>query len=170
MDAKHIQSSVAGVVEYLKKNPTAALSTDSTAVAVLEKGLRCRVEGPGGAVVTTDMPTAIGGEGLAPGPGWLLRAALASCDATMIAMRAAVEGVTLTELEVKVDSDSDDRGLVGADDAVPAGPLRVRVRVRIVSTAPAERLKEIIDWAERHSPVGDAVRRAVPISMKVETN
>lgn len=170
MDAKHIQSSVAGVVEYLKKNPTAALSTDSTAVAVLAKGLRCRVEGPGGAFVTTDMPTAIGGEGLAPGPGWLLRAALASCDATMIAMRAAVEGVTLTELEVKVDSDSDDRGLVGADDAVPAGPLRVRVRVRIVSTAPAERLKEIIDWAERHSPVGDAVRRAVPISMKVETN
>lgn len=170
MDAKHIQSLVAGVVEYLKKNPAAALSADSTAVAVLENGLRCRVEGPGGAVVTTDMPTAIGGGGSAPGPGWLMRAALATCDATMIAMRAAVEGVTLTELEVKVDSDSDDRGLVGADDAVPAGPLRVRVHVRIVSAAPAEKLKKIIGWAEKHSPVGDAVRRAVSISMKIEAN
>jgi hypothetical protein len=113
MDAKHIQISVAGVVEHLNKNPAAALSVDSTAVAVLDNGLRCRVQGPGGVVVTTDMPKAIGGEGSAPGPGWLLRAALATCDATMIALRAAVEGVTLTELEVQVDSDSDDRDSLG---------------------------------------------------------
>jgi len=140
------------------------------AVAVLEEGLRCRVRGPAGALITTDMPTAIGGEGAAPGPGWLLRAALATCDATMIAMRAAVEGVPLTELEVKVDSDSDDRGLVGADDTVPAGPIKVRVHVRVISPAPAEKLKEIIEWAEKRSPVGDALHRAVPISLEIETS
>jgi uncharacterized OsmC-like protein len=168
MDAKHIRSSIAGVVDYLRKNPSAALSKDSTAVAVLEDGLRCRVTGPGGAVITTDMPPTIGGNGEAPGPGWLLRAALATCDATMIAMRAAVEDVPLTKLEVSVESDSDDRGLVGADDSVPAGPLRVRVHVRVVSPAPAERVKQIVEWAAKHSPVADAIHRAIPLSLEIE--
>jgi uncharacterized OsmC-like protein len=169
MDTKHIRSSIAAVVDYLNKNPSAAISKDSMAVAVLEQGLRCHITGPAGALITTDMPTVIGGNGSAPGPGWLLRAALAACDATMIAMRAAVEGVPLTELEVKVDSDSDDRGLVAADDSVPAGPLKVRVHVRVTSPAPAEKLKEIIKWAVEHSPVGDALHRAVPISLEIET-
>ena len=141
MDAKHIQSSIAAVVDYLNETPSAAISKDSMAVAVLEEGLRCRVRG-----------------------------ALATCDATMIAMRAAVEGVPLTELEVKVDSDSDDRGLVGADDTVPAGPIKMRVHVRVISPAPAEKLKEIIEWAEKRSPVGDALHRAVPISLEIETS
>jgi uncharacterized OsmC-like protein len=170
LDAKHIQTSIAGVVDHLNKNPEAALSVDSTAVALLDKGLRCRIKGPGGTVVSTDMPLAIGGEGSAPGPGWLLRAALAACDATAIAMRAAVVGVTLHELEVRVDSDSDDRGLMGMDDTVPPGLLRVRVHVRIVSDAPKEKLMEVIEWAERHSPVGDTVSRSVPISMDIETS
>jgi|SRR5688572_776480 uncharacterized OsmC-like protein len=169
MDPEHIRSSIAAVADYLNKNPSAAICKDSMAVAVLEEGLRCRVRGPGGALITTDMPTAIGGDGSAPGPGWLLRAALATCDATMIAMRAAVEGVPLTELEVKVDSDSDDRGLVGADDAIPAGPLKVRVHVRVTSPAPAEKLKEIIEWAEKRSPVGDALHRAIPISLEIQS-
>lgn len=168
MDVNHIKSSVVGVVEYLKQNPSAAESKDSAAVAVLEGGLRCRVQSPNGVVVTTDMPKALGGEGTAPGPGWLMRAALATCDASMIAIRAAVEGISLSNLEVTVDSDSDDRGLVGADDAVPAGPLRVRVRVRVVSDASAESLGKVIDWAEKHSPVGDAIRRSIPTNVTIE--
>lgn len=168
MDAEHIRSSVAAVVEHLKQNPSAAQSKDPTAVAVLEDGLRCRVQHPSGFSVSSDMPEAVGGEGAAPSPGWLLRAGLAACDATMIALRAAVEGISLSSLEVTVESDSDDRGLVGADEAAPAGPLRVRVHVRAVTNASAERLREVVDWAEKHSPVGDAVRRSVPMSMTIE--
>ena len=168
MDAHHIKSSVAGVVEYLKQNPSAAQSKDSAAVAVLEDGLRCRAHAPNGDVVRTDMPTAVGGEGTAPSPGWLLRAALANCDATMIAMRAAVEGISLTKLEVTVDSDSDDRGLVGVDDAAPAGPLRVRVRVRATSDASPDRFRKVVDWAAQHSPVGDAIRRSIPTALTIE--
>src|SRR5687767_6564726 len=168
MRAEQIRSSVAGVVDYLTKNPAAALSKDMPAVARLESGLRCRAEGPHGAVVVSDMPEAVGGEGSAPTPGWFLRAALATCDATMIAMRAAVEGVAITRLEVTVESDSDDRGLVGADDAAPAGPLQVRVHIRAQSDASAKRFHEIVDWAEQHSPVGDAIRRSVATSVSID--
>jgi uncharacterized OsmC-like protein len=97
-----------------------------------------------------------------------MRAALAMCDATVIAMRAAVKGITLTSLEVTVESESDDRGLIGTDDSAPAGPLHVHVHVRAVFDAPPELMREVIGWAERHSPVGDALRRSIPTTMTVE--
>jgi uncharacterized OsmC-like protein len=87
----------------------------------------------------------------------------------MIALRAAQEGVALTTLEVTVDSESDDRGLVGVDDTVPAGPLTSRTRVRIAAPgALPERLQAIVRWGDAHSPVADAVGRAVPRTVEVE--
>lgn len=41
---------------------------------------------------------AVGGGATAPTPGWLLRAARASCGATLVAMEAARDGVELTDL------------------------------------------------------------------------
>jgi uncharacterized OsmC-like protein len=64
---------------------------------------------------------------------------------------------------------SDDRGLLGMDDSIPAGLLNARIRVRIGAEGMApERLREIVEWAEAHSPVGDTVRRAVPATMEIE--
>lgn len=169
MSARHVRQSIEGVITYLTEHPEECRYIDKAATAVVEEGLRCRAVGPNGAVLVSDMPGAIGGGGSAPSPGWILRAALANCDATMIAMRAAQLGVSLTALEVTVDSESDDRGLLGTDDAVPAGPLSVRVRVRIRGDeATPEQLGEIVDWAEAHSPVGDAIRRSVPSRTEVE--
>src|SRR6266852_1051736 len=169
MSVTHIQQSIENVTTYLAEHPEECRYTDSAATAVVEEGLRCRAEGPNGALLVSDMPKAIGGGGSAPSPGWLSRAALANCDATVIAMRAAQLGVTLTTLEVTVDSESDDRGLLGMDDAIPAGPFSVRTRIRIgADGVEPERLREIVQWAEAHSPVGDALRRAVPSKAEVE--
>jgi uncharacterized OsmC-like protein len=102
----------------------------------------------------------------------MLRAAHAACDATLVAMRAAQEGIDLTTLEVTVDSDSDDRGLLGvegSDGSVPAGPITTRVRYRLAADGvPAERLEALVEWAEAHSPVADALRREVPVAVEVE--
>ena len=169
MSVAHIQQSIEGVIKYLSEHPAECRYTDKAATAVVEEGLRCRAEGPNGATLVSDMPQAIGGGGSAPSPGWLLRAALANCDATVIALRAAQLGVTLAMLEVTVDSESDDRGLLGMDDAISAGPLSMRIHVRIgANGVTPERLRDIVEWAEAHSPVGDAVRRAVLSKKEIE--
>lgn len=169
MSVPHIQQSLEGAVKYLLEHPDECRYTDTAATAVVKEGLRCRAEGPNGATLTSDMPKAIGGGGSAPSPGWFLRAALANCDATVIAMRAAQLGVALTTLEVTVDSESDDRGLLGMDDTISAGALSMRTRVRIgAKSVTPERLREIVEWAEAHSPVGDVVRRAVLSTTEVE--
>ncbi|HET7684934.1 MAG TPA: OsmC family protein [Candidatus Limnocylindria bacterium] len=116
------------------------------------------------------MVRSVGGSASAPSPGWLLRAAESSCVATLVAMRAAMLGITLETVEVTVDSESDDRGLLGIDEEVPAGPLSGRVAVRV--TAPgvdAATLDEIARWAVKHCPVCDALERPVPITVEVAT-
>lgn len=169
MTQAHIRQSIEGVMQFYAEHPGKALSTDKAAVAVIQEGLRCKTEGPNGAVVVSDMPEGVGGGGAAPTPGWLLRAALASCDATVIAMRAAQLGIVLTSLEVSVDSVSDNRGLLGVGDGVPAGPLGMRVRVRLAADEVSpEQLRQLVQWAESHSPVGDALRRAIPCSTEIE--
>ncbi len=168
MPAGDIRSAIEGAVTYLTEHPEEARYTDSVARAVLEQGLRVRVEGPAGETVTSDMPESVGGTNSAPSPGWLFRAALASCEATLIAMRAAHQGVALTRLEVSVDSESDDRGILGIDSNVPPGPLAIAVRVMARAGDGADRLREVVEWGHAHCPVQDVLGRAVPVELVVE--
>ena len=171
MSGGTIQEAIKTASDYLARHPEQARSTDSAAVATLVDGLVVRVAGPAGASITTDMVRSVGGTATAPSPGWLLRAAEASCVVTLIAMRAAMLGITLDALDVTVDSESDDRGLLGIDDDVPAGPLRGRVSVRLASAGVDPRtLDDIARWGVRHCPVCDALERAVPVTTEVATS
>jgi uncharacterized OsmC-like protein len=171
MEAEQIRSAVEKAISYLTEHPDEARYIDSVAVATLQKGsLRCTVTGPNGESVATDMPASVGGGGSAPSPGWLFRAAAASCTATLIAMRAAQLGIELSDLQVAVDSQSDDRGLLGMAEDVPAGPLSLRVRVNLAaSMADPDQLRDLANWGETHCPVCDAAARSVPITLEVET-
>lgn len=159
-----VKSSIETAVAYLGEHPDEARYTDSSATAVLEEGLRVLVTDPDGHHVVTDMPASVGGGGQGPSPGWLLRAALASCGATLIAMRAAESGVDLDRLEVTVDSESDDRGILGMSPEIPAGPLSVRVRISI--QGPGDAMDDVVREAITRCPVHDAMARAVPVSVE----
>ena len=165
----HIRESLQGVIEYYTQNPDQALSQDKEAVAIIEKGLRARATGPDGQTLVCDMPKALGGEATAPGPGWMMRAALANCEAIMIALHAAQVGVELSTLVVRVDSISDDRGMFGMDDSKPAGPLNMKISIQIGAQGVSpEKLHEIVAWAEVHSPVGEPLTRVMPAEYVVD--
>jgi hypothetical protein len=79
-------------------------------------------------------------------------------------------GIALDTLEIVVDSESDDRGLLGIDDSVPAGPLSSRVAVRLVAEGVDEAtLQEIARWGISHRPVCNALERVVPLTIDVTT-
>ena len=171
MSGTDIAGAIDAASAYLREHPEEARSTDSAATARLVEGLVVRVTGPGDASITTDMVRSVGGTAAAASPGWLLRAAEASCVATLIAMRAAMLGITLDDVEVVVDSESDDRGLLGLDDSVPAGPLSGRVLVRLAAAGvDPGMLEEIARWSVKHCPVCDALERAVPVVTEVSSS
>ncbi|HET7010420.1 MAG TPA: OsmC family protein [Anaerolineales bacterium] len=168
MEPERIREAIASVAEHFTANPADARGEDKPARAILQSGLRIRVEGPGSWSVLTDMPPALGGEGSAPSPGWLRRAAQAACEATMIAIRAAQEGIALQSLEVTIQSVSDDRGMLGLADA-NAGPIESSALVVISAEGvSADKLRSIVEWGEAHSPVTDALCRAVPHKLQIQ--
>lgn len=173
MGLEQIAAAMDRVASVLRRKPQAGLSDDAAATARWDGGLRTRVHSDTGHAVATDMPVEIGGEGGAATPGWLLRAGLASCAVTRIAMAAAAEGITLQVLEARVTSRSDARGLfaiAGPDGRpVPAGPLAMALHVRIGAPGvPAERLRALVESSERCSPVTCALEQPLPVALHVD--
>lgn len=162
MSMQVIHDAMEKAAATIAADPQKARVKNAPATASYAGGLKFSVTGPNGETVDTDMPKTLGGDSSALAPGWLLRAALASCTGTVIAMRAAQLGIALTRLDVTVESQSDNRGMLGLDDAVSAGfsGLRMRVHIGAAEATPAE-LEAIVCWADAHSPVACTLRQAL---------
>lgn len=167
MTTTAIREAIEQLSTAVSADPAKARGKNAPATARLTEGLKCEVTGPHGQRLATDMARAIGGDASAPNPGWLLRSALASCTATVIAMQAAKLGITLELLEVTVESDSDLRGILGLDEKISAGHA-VRTTVKIRGDADAHTLREIVAWAEAHSPVGCTVRDGLACTLETQ--
>jgi len=165
---RQIRDAVATASAYLTEHPDESRYRDSHARARLSDGLRVEVDGPGGERLSTDMPRGIGGGASVPSPGWYFRAAAASCVASLIGIRAAMAGLDLPadSVSVTVDSESDDRGILGLDDAIPAGALSLKVVARVSGVDDPAR-RDLVDWAVAHCPVTDSIGRAVPIEIEL---
>jgi uncharacterized OsmC-like protein len=170
MPEQSIREAIDNISKAITANPDKARVKNATAIASLKGELAFAITGPNGETVVTGMPKAIGGSGEVPQPGWLLRAALASCTGTVIAMRAAKLGITLDKLEVKVDSQSDNRGLLGLDEKVSAALIGLRTVVSVhAANATHADLDALVQWADAHSPVACTLRSALAANVEVIT-
>lgn len=173
MTAATIANAVQRVRALFARRPEAALHADEPAIARWERGLRVVSRPANGAPIATDMPRELGGQGDELTPGWLLRAALASCLATRIAMEAVTREIVVTRLEVVAASDSDARGLLGMTDEagqqISPAPRAVQLQVRIVApNVAAEILRTMIEDSCRCSPVQSAVEKSVPVNVRID--
>lgn len=173
MTSQTISAAIERLTAILQRRPEYGQQPDETAIARWESGLRVVSSHENGTQLATDMPAGLGGSGNRVTPGWLMRAGLASCAATRIAMGAAAEGIALASLEVSVASRSDARGLFGMADAdgvpVDAGPRDMELIVRISAPGVApERLRTLVEESHGCSPVSNALRRAVPVSLRID--
>ena len=173
MSMQDLAAALQRVEKVLQRRPDLGLHDDAPAVAHWQSGTRVVSSHANGMQVTSDMPAEVGGSGDQVTPGWLLRAGLAACATTRIAMGAAAEGIELAALEVIASSRSDTRGLLGMADAdgepVCAAPSDVQLLVRI--SAPgvsSERLSAVVAEGCRCSPVPAAIQNAVPMTVRVE--
>lgn len=169
MSQAAIREAMEALGKKLMQQPEKARVKNVSATAIAEHGLRCRITGPNGEAAATDMPPAMGGAGSAPNPGWYMRAALAACCATAIAMRAAKSGIALKRLEVTVESESDSRGLLGCDESVSPALSGLVTRVKIAGeNATEHQLRELVRWGDDHSPVGCTVRQGPAMRLEID--
>ena len=174
MTMEHIAAALQRAETVLRRRPDMCVHQDAPATARWEgAGLEVVSTHDNGTAIATNVSREIGGSGERVSPGWLMRAGVASCAASSIVMRAAVAGIELTRLEVVARSRSDSRGLLGMCDeagtAIDPAPLAIELEVRISALdVPAERLQQLVEEAQRCSPIPAAVEHGVPTQVRVE--
>jgi uncharacterized OsmC-like protein len=173
MTARDLATAMERVQSVLTRRPETGLHDDAPAAVRWCGDTRMVARHPGGLQFETDMPTELGGTGDRVTPGWMMRAGLAACTATVVAMKAAARGIPLTTLEVDVGSRSDARGLLGMtdDDGTPvdAGSRDVTMHVRLCAPGvPAERLRALVDESCRCSPILRVLSDGADVALRVD--
>jgi uncharacterized OsmC-like protein len=77
--------------------------------------------------------------------------ALAGCVTTTLVLHAMACGIVIRELSTELAGDLDVRGLLGLDDAVPAGYDRINIRLHIKADCSDKALDDLIAYAQQHS-------------------
>lgn len=173
MSAQYVADAMQRVEVVLRRRPDMGMHDDSPAIARWRDSTRIVTSNANGIEIATDMPGELGGTGDQVTPGWLLRAGLAACTATRIAMGAAAAGIELTILELRATSRSDTRGILGMTEAdgspIAAGPQDMQLHVTIAAHGvPAAKLRALVEESHRCSPVPCAIQEQTPVGLHIE--
>jgi uncharacterized OsmC-like protein len=114
-----------------------------------------------------DHPQVLVGKDQAPTPVEFLLHALAACLTAGIGNIAAARGVTLTEVESRVEGDIDLQGILGLSDKVRNGYQQLRVSFTIKGDAPPAVLEKIVEQSRKRSAVYDVLTNGVPVMVSV---
>lgn len=119
-------------------------------------------------VFDEDEPFVLLGTDVGANPVEYLLVALSGCLTTSLVAHAAVRGVRLDEVESVLEGDLDIRGFLGLSEDVRRGFQNIRVKFRIKSDAPPEKLAELVETAQKRSPVFDIVTNRTPVTVTFE--
>jgi uncharacterized OsmC-like protein len=89
--------------------------------------------------------------------------ALAGCVTTTFVLHAMARGIRIQELSTELSGDIDLQGLLGLNDAVPAGYEQIHIRLKVKADCPDKELDDLLAYAQQHSPVCNTVCRPVPV-------
>lgn len=119
-------------------------------------------------VLDADHPQVLVGADKGPLPVEYLLVGLTSCLMSGIANISAARGVTLSEVEARIEGDIDLRGILGLSEEVRNGYEQLRVSFKIKGDAPAEKLEQIVEQSKNRSAVFDVLTRGVPVEISTE--
>ncbi|MCS7060675.1 MAG: OsmC family protein [Anaerolineae bacterium] len=119
--------------------------------------------------LTIDEPASLGGTDRGPNPVEVVLAALGACQEIVYATYAALLGVRIQRLEIRVTGQLDPRGFFNVAD-VPAGFERVEYEVDLQTDAPPDKTSQLIELVNRHCPVLDILQRPIPTQGHVRVN
>lgn len=115
--------------------------------------------------VLSDEPKAILGSDAGISPSELILSALASCLTVGYAANAAAMGIDLQEVRFELNAEGDLQGFMNLNDVRP-GLTDITVKTHIRSTASREKLQELHDYVNAHSPIWDTISN--PVNVKSE--
>jgi uncharacterized OsmC-like protein len=161
VDTTHIAETEA----RFRAKPEIARSTP-TVTATLVNG-RARLSA-GSFIWDADLPVALGGENLAPGPTAYLLGALAGCGVAFLADALAPQfGVQLDDVTTVARCGSDMSGLLGIEGTIP-DLTDLSLEIQVSSSSPKDRVDAMLAaWRER-CPIYLALLKPQSINLTIE--
>ncbi len=95
--------------------------------------------------------------------------ALAACDVEVIATHATLVGLEIRELRIEAKGHFNIASLLGVES--PSDAAYEAISYKVVIDAPGasgEQIERLRHACERFSPVGDSLRKAIPLSLEFE--
>jgi uncharacterized OsmC-like protein len=120
----------------------------------------------GETVFKVDNPTFMGGGGSLPGPMHYCFFGLASCYTGTFATMAAMLGIKLKKLTIRVEADVNFSRVFGISDNPTIE--QVRVKLHVESDAPKEKIKQAEELALQRCPVVFTLKNPVKLIADIE--
>ncbi len=115
-----------------------------------------------------DQPPILLGTDMAPNAVQAVLHALASCLIVSFVYNAAARDINLRSLKLALEGDLDLHAFLGISEDVRPGYQNIRVRFKVESDAPRDKIEELLEHAQKISPVVDIVRNGVPVHISLE--
>ena len=119
-------------------------------------------------VFEKDEPPVLLGEDHGANPVEYVFAALDGCLTTSLIYHAAAQGVKIDEVETSFSGDLDLHGFLGLDENTRNGYEKIKVEFNIKADAPKEKLQELVQLAQKRSPVFDIVSHPTPVEVSLK--
>jgi uncharacterized OsmC-like protein len=154
-----------GIVEFRVKTGWKGQTRSQTSVDSYKLGGN---EIKRGFTINVDEPIELLGENTSPNPQEVLMAALNACMTVGYVAGAAVNGITLSKLEIETTGQLDLRGFLGIDPNVMPGYESIQYVVRIAGNGTPEQFRQIHENVIKTSPNYFNVSRPVRLDAKLE--
>ena len=115
-----------------------------------------------------DEPPVLCGQNLGANPVEYLLVALSGCMTTSMVAHAAARGIELKKVRSRYEGDLDLQGFLGLSEEVPVGYKSIRVYFEVEADVSEEQKEELVQMAQKYSPVFNTVTRGVPVSVQLE--
>src|SRR5215510_14090026 len=119
-------------------------------------------------VYDEDEPPVLLGEDHGANAGEYALAALSSCLTSTLIYHAAAQGVVIDEVETTLSGDINLQGYLGMSENVRNGYEKVKVTFKIKSEAPKEKIRELVELAQKRSPVFDIFTNPTPVEVSLQ--
>lgn len=116
--------------------------------------------------VTTDEPREILGEDAGISPAETLISSLAACLTVGYAANAAAMGIDIDEMNFEITGNGSLEGFMDIGDNRP-GLTDISVKTHIKSSASEDKIKQLHDYVNEHSPIWDTLSNPVKVSSEL---
>jgi uncharacterized OsmC-like protein len=115
-----------------------------------------------------DEPPVLLGDNLGANPVEYLLVGLSGCLTTAMVAHAAARGIEIRAIESRYEGDLDVQGFLGLSETIPVAYQGIRVSFKIDADLTDEQKEDLLEMAQKYSPVFNSLAKPVPMQVNLD--